>query len=158
MQQIVKCLHHLQQRLTSTWHVSFSFDKMFLYWIRSFSRKVSNLFECDRSNTRNNVPLLTMSLGKSSLTKTVYTHYISNICTSTVDANLNRNINGIANITILGGTLFFIKTHNLITVFVKYFLDLNNNCFQMWHRISNAMKLFQTIIINMSQRCNLSLK
>ena len=57
-----------------------------------------------------------MSLGKTSLTKTVYTYYISNIYTSTVDANLNRNINGIANFTILGGILFIIETHNLITV------------------------------------------
>ena len=87
----------------------------FIEFARSHD-KVSNLFECDRSNTRNNVPLLTMSLGKTSLTKTVYTYYISNIYTSTVDANLNRNINGIANFTILGGILFIIETHNLITV------------------------------------------
>ena len=80
----------------------------FIEFARSHD-KVSNLFECDRSNTRNNVPLLTMSLGKTSLTKTVYTHYISNICTSTLDANLNRNSNGIADFTILGGILFIMK-------------------------------------------------
>ena len=66
----------------------------FIEFARSHD-KVSNLFECDRSNTRNNVPLLTMSLGKTSLTKTVYTHYISNICTSTVNANLNNILTGL---------------------------------------------------------------
>ena len=65
-----------------------------------------------------------MSLGKTSLTKTVYTYYISNIYTSTVDANLNRNINGIANFTILGGILFIIETHNLITVLNSTYISI----------------------------------